>query len=201
MRHREASKPPSAATKLIEGNVDAIAALMTEEARTLTRHQRAVERMLSVLTVPAFLYGVAVAIALWIGANVGLELEGHAPWDPPPFAWMQMAVGLLALFMTSVVVITQSRQGRIAERNAHLDLQVNLLTDQKAAKIIELLEEMRRDLPNLRDRVDPQAQELQVAVDPTLVAAAIAERLGDPELVPPPPDPTPGPDFADPNRP
>ena len=133
--------------------------------------------MLRVLTVPAFLYGVAVAIALWLGANLGLKLEGRAPWDEPPFYWMQMAVGVLALFMTSVVVITQSRQGRISERNAHLDLQVSLLIDQKAAKIIELLEEMRRDLPNVRNRVDEQAEELQVAVDPNLVAAAIAERL------------------------
>ncbi len=169
----------AAATKVIEQNVDAIAALMTEEARTLTRHQRAVERMLAVLTVPGFLYGVVVAIALWVGANVGLKLQGHVPWDEPPFSWVQVAVGVLALFMASVVVITQSRQGRVAERNAHLDLQVSLLVDQKAAKIIELLEEMRRDMPNVRNRVDAQAQELQVAVDPTLVAAAIAERMTD----------------------
>lgn len=169
------------ATKVIEQNVDAIAALMTEEARTLTRHQRAVERMLAVLTMPAFLYGVAILLALWVGANVGMKLGGHVPWDEPPFYWMQMAVGVLALFMTSVVVITQSRQGRMAERNAHLDLQVSLLVDQKAAKIIELLEEMRRDLPNVRNRVDAQAEDLQVAVDPTLVAAAIAERISDAE--------------------
>ena len=168
---------------VIDGNVEAIAALMDEEARSLTQHQRAVEKMLAVLTTPRFLYTITVALSVWIGANVGLKLEGHVPWDEPPFYWMQMAVGLLALFMTTVVVITQSRLGRIAERNAHLDLQVNLLVDQKAAKIIELLEEMRRDLPSLKNRIDPQAEELQVAVDPTLVAAAIAERLADTELV------------------
>ncbi len=177
MSEAQGTPEQTAASKGIEQNVDAIAALMMEETRTLTRHQRAVERMLRVLTVPAFLYGVVVALSLWIGANVGLMVEGRQPWDKPPFDWMQLAVGVLALLMTSVVVITQSRQGRISERNAHLDLQVSLLIYQKAAKIIERLEEMRRDLPNLRDRIDRQAEELQVAVDPTLVAAAIADRL------------------------
>ena len=172
----------AAAAKVIEQNVDAIAALMNEEARALTRHQRAVERMLTLLTLPAFFFGLAFTLALWILLNMGLRLSGRAPWDAPPFGWLQMAVGVLCLLMTSVVVITQSRQGRVAERNAHLDLQVSLLIDQKSAKIIELLEEMRRDLPNVKDRVDEQAEHLQVAVDPTLVAAAIAERLGEVEL-------------------
>lgn len=178
----ETSAGQAAAAKVIEQNVDAIAALMSEEARTLTRHQRAVERMLRLVTTPGFLYGVTITMAVWIGINVGMKLSGRPPVDEPPFYWMQMATGVLALVMTLVVVITQSRQGRIAERNAHLDLQVSLLVDQKAAKIIELLEEMRRDMPNVRNRVDAQAEELQVAVDPTLVAAAIAERLEEAEV-------------------
>ncbi len=36
-----------------------------------------------------------------------------------------------------------------AEQRAHLDLKVTLLTEQKAAKLIDLLEELRRDLPKL----------------------------------------------------
>lgn len=182
IRVDEKAMGQAAAAKVIEQNVDAIAALMSEEARALTRHQRTVEKMLRIVTTPGFLYGVTVAMAAWMGVNLGAKLTGRAPLDEPPFYWMQMATGVIALVMTLVVAITQSRQGRIAERNAHLDLQVSLLVDQKAAKIIELLEEMRRDLPNVKNRIDAQAEELQVAVDPTLVAAAIAERLEEAEV-------------------
>ena len=78
--------------------------------------------------------------------------------------------------MTTIVLITQNRQGKAADINEHLHLQIELLVDQKAAKIIQLLEEMRRDMPNVRDRVDAEAK-LQIAIDPGQVAATIAEQL------------------------
>lgn len=52
-------------------------------------------------------------------------------------------------FVTEVVVVRDIL--------AHLDLKVTLLTGQKAAKLIDLLEELRRDLPNVRNRHDPEA--------------------------------------------
>src|SRR5579862_2366093 len=101
---------------------------------------------------------------------------GDRPLDRPPFGWLQTTASLIALVMTSVVVITQNRQGKVAERNAHIDLQVNLLVDQKAGKIIQLLEEMRTDSPTLRNRHDAEAQELQETFDPGHVASVIAEK-------------------------
>ena len=179
MRKPDPPLGKAAATKVIEQNVEAIAELMEEEARALTHHQRNLERMLRILAVPAFLYAALAVVSVWVAANIVVKHSGGTPWDEPPFFWMQMAISLLGFTMTAVVVINQSRQGRSAERNAHLDLQVNLLTDQKAAKIIELLEELRRDIPNISNRIDEQAEELKVAVDPTLVAAALAEHLSE----------------------
>ena len=177
-RNEPAHGPPPDA---IDQNVEAIVALQSEETRALTRHQRAIERMLRILTVPAFLYGVAIAMALWIGANVGVLLTGREPWDRPPFVWLDTGLTMLSLLMTATIVITQSRQGRTAERNAHLDLQVSLLVDQKVAKIIGLLEEMRADLPALRDRRDHEAEAMQVAVDPGRVAAILVEKMANAE--------------------
>jgi len=51
-----------------------------------------------------------------------------------------------------------------------------LLTAQKAAKLIDLLEELRRDLPNVRNRHDPAAVALQQSMNPELVLAALDER-------------------------
>jgi uncharacterized membrane protein len=50
------------------------------------------------------------------------------------------------------------------------------LTEQKAAKLIDLLEELRRDLPNVKNRHDPEAAALQQSMNPDQVLAALDER-------------------------
>lgn len=49
--------------------------------------------------------------------------------------------------------------------HAHLDLQVNMLTEQKVSKLIELIEELRRDLPMVKDRRNETAEALQEPAD------------------------------------
>jgi hypothetical protein len=39
------------------------------------------------------------------------------------------------------------------------------------------MEELRRDLPNVRDRHDPEAAALQQSMNPELVLAALDERI------------------------
>ena len=75
-----------------------------------------------------------------------------------------------------MVLIKQSRLAKLEEQRAHLDLQVNLLTEQKTTKIIELLEELRRDLPMVKDRHDPEAAAMQQPTNPREVLAALDER-------------------------
>ena len=62
---------------------------------------------------------------------------------------------------------------RLVELHAHLALQVNLLTEQKATKTIQLLEELRRDLPNVRNRLDPEITKMQMQTDTHAVLDAI----------------------------
>jgi len=56
-------------------------------------------------------------------------------------------------------------------------LQLNLLSEQKIAKIIAILEELRADLPNVHDRYDPEAIVMQEAADPIAVLNALQETL------------------------
>jgi uncharacterized membrane protein len=62
---------------------------------------------------------------------------------------------------------------KLAEHHAHLDLQVNLLAEEKSSKIIKMLEELRRDLPGVRDKPDHEADELAHPADPKAVLSAI----------------------------
>ncbi len=56
-----------------------------------------------------------------------------------------------------------------------ITLELAILGEQKSAKIIELLEEMRRDDPSLRDRVDHEAAAMSTPADPQAVLDAIKD--------------------------
>lgn len=125
---------------------------------------------------PAFLGAILLVVTLWVLANMMLRNRGALPFDPAPFALLQGLVGLGALLTANVVLTKQNRLAKLAEQREHLDLKVTLLTEQKVAKLIDLLEELRRDLPNVRDRHDSDAVKLQQSMNPDLVLAALDER-------------------------
>jgi uncharacterized membrane protein len=112
-----------------------------------------------------------------MGVNAAAPFLHLPHWDDPPFAWLQGTVGLGALLMTSVILITQNRQGKLAERREQLELQMSMLTEQRTAKIIDLLEELRRDMPSVHNRVDLEAEALTRTVDPHDVLATFESKL------------------------
>jgi len=175
---KEHTKKPET-PDLVGQNLEAVMALYAAEAAALPKHQRAIERVVHALASPACLLGILVAIGLWIAMNLTMRHWGIAPWDRPPFAWLQTTITVIALVISSLIIITQRRQGKIAERNAHLDLQVNLLVEQKVTMVIQLLEEMRRDSPMLRNRADGETNELLETLDAVHVATVIAERMAE----------------------
>jgi uncharacterized membrane protein len=145
------------------------------EERKISPSQRVLERISGFTGQPRFLAFILFFVALWVLVNVVLRKFGIAGFDPAPFFWLQGIVGLGALLTATVVLSKQNRLARLAEQRAHLDLKVTLLTEQKTAKLIHLLEELRRDLPNVRDRHDPEATALQKAMNPDRVLAALDE--------------------------
>jgi uncharacterized membrane protein len=136
-----------------------------------------VEAVAAFLGRPLFLYLTQAVVLLWVVVNLLLRVHGARVYDAPPFPWLQGLIGLGALLLTIVVLITQNRQGKLAERRAQLDLQVSLSSEQKIAKLIALVEELRRDLPSVKNRIDPEAEAMSEAADPHAVLEALEERL------------------------
>jgi len=133
------------------------------------------EALTSALGRPRTVYVTLSIVVGWVAFNlVTPKLFGWQRIDPPPFFWLQGMVALSALLMTTLVLITANRQTRNAEERSHLDLQVNLLAEHKVAKLIALVEELRRDLPMVRDRIDREADAMQEAVDPNAMIEALA---------------------------
>jgi len=159
----------------IEDTIQAIAKLHADHRQEAGILQRIVERLTAWIGRPQFIAGMTIAIGLWIGGNLLAMLSGAVPWDEPPFGWLQGSLGLLALYVTVLILTTQRREDQLAGYREQLTLELAILSEQKSAKIIALLEEMRRDSPTLKNRVDEEAAAMAVAADPQAVLDAIKE--------------------------
>ena len=171
-----AEPPPGSERAQISENIEAVLEFYTREDQKISRSQRIVERISLFAGQPIFLGLILLFVASWMLANVILHQLGMHEFDPAPFSWLQGVVGLGALLTATVVLTKQNRAARLAEQRAHLDLKVTLLTEQKTAKLIDLLEELRRDMPNVKDRHDPEAAALRQSMNPDQVLAALDER-------------------------
>lgn len=159
--------------ELLHDNAEINSLLQQQVAANLTNLHRPLEQFGILLSRPTFILTALILFALWILFNLRFKFTTHTPWDEPPFFWLQGLIGLLSLMVTITVLVSQARQAQLAEQRAQLQLQIVLLTEQRSAKIIALLEELRRDLPNVRDRVDVEATVMQQASTPGAILEAL----------------------------
>jgi uncharacterized membrane protein len=158
----------------IDQNIESMAALQRREREKTSASQQLVERLSRFIGRPAFLLCVLVFVIGWVGANVGTPF-GMTSFDPPPFEMLDGLLTFSALVTAIIVLIAQNRQTKREQQHRHLDLQVSLLTEQKVTKVIQLVEDLRRDMPMVKDRDDPQATELQQTTDTAAVVSALEE--------------------------
>jgi uncharacterized membrane protein len=52
-------------------------------------------------------------------------------FDPYPFSLLTMVVSLEAIFLSLFILMSQHRSGLQADRRSHLDLQINLLSEDE----------------------------------------------------------------------
>jgi len=161
---------------VLEG-IEAIVTMQEAERSARSRHDLAVDSLSAALSRPATIYLVISVCFMWcIGNLVAAHLLGHAI-DPAPFFFMQSIVCLGALVTALVFTAGQRHAAFIAEQRANLDLQVNLLAEKKLAKLIALVEELRRDMPSVRNRDDPEAVAMSKPADPANVARELDSKL------------------------
>jgi len=154
-------------------DLETVGTLHDRAQKRVGTHQRLMERITAQVGRPRTLYTLLVITIAWIGVNLAMT----KPIDPPPFVWLQGFFCLYAALVTTMVVTTQNRQQRHAEERAYLDLQINIIAEQKTAKLIGLLEELRRDMPEIPNRRDKEAESMAHAVDPDQVLTALEEKL------------------------
>lgn len=169
----ELSRDPATMPDHVGHKIQTIAELFAKTERRVGRHQFAIERMTDAVGRPATAYVFAFVVVGWILANGLAPRFGARAVDPPPFAWLQVAACIAALLMTVTILTTQNRVAKLAQQRAQLDLQVNLIAEEKIAKLVALIEELRRDLPSVKNRRDSLADAMTEAVDLDAVAGQL----------------------------
>jgi uncharacterized membrane protein len=144
--------PESAAGSLsehIDQNIESVAALERRERDMTSAPQRLVERISRIIGRPAYLVVLLAVVVAWVSANV-LTPFGMTAFDPPPFELLDGVLTFSALVTATIVLIAQNRQTQREQQ-------------------------LRRDMPMVKDREDPQATVLQQATDTAAVVSAMEE--------------------------
>lgn len=159
----------------VNATIRSIAQLRVEHRENLTPLQRAADRMTAQLGRPRFIGVLTIIVVVWIGLNLLAAALGDRAVDPPPFSWLEGAVSLASLYMVILILSTQRREDQLAQHRELLILELAILTEQKTAKTIQLLEEFRRDNPLIRNRVDQEAEAMAQPADPQSVLDVIKD--------------------------
>jgi uncharacterized membrane protein len=176
---RDASDMLGALPASTRENLEVLADFKNREEAQLSGAQALIEKISSFFGNPAYFAFVLGFIAFWILLNLWGLRSGWRHVDEPPFAALQGLVSSNALLLTIAVLIRQNRMARIAEHRSHVDLQVNLLTEQKVTKILQLVDQLQRELTELRNRPDAEVAELSKPADAHALIHAIKEKQSD----------------------
>jgi uncharacterized membrane protein len=157
----------------VDKAVRSVTQLHSEHHGRATTPQRAVNRITAVMARPWFITVVGLSVAAWIVANLIVSRLGLQPIDPPPFAWLEVTATLFSLFLVVLLLVAQKHEDELNAHRDTLTLELSILSEHKIAKVIQLLEELRRDSPHVQDRADPQADEMAEPADAGSVLAAV----------------------------
>jgi uncharacterized membrane protein len=166
-----ANLPPSA-----KENLEVLSQFKDREEAQISGLQLAIERVSRVVGSPAFFAFALVFIAIWIAANLWGLHRGWRHVDTPPFFWLQGLVSCNALLLTVAVLIRQNRMAQVAEHRAHLDLQINMLTEQKVTKLLQMIDAPRPDSTAPHGAHDDEVHEMTKPADTHALMHAIKEK-------------------------
>ena len=128
----------------IEETIQSIAGLHAEHHANATNHQRLVDRITTLLGSANFIGALTVFVVGWVILNGLAAALGYRALDPPPFAWMESAASLASLYLVILILTTQRGDDRLTQRRELLNLELTILSEQKIAKVVALLEVARR---------------------------------------------------------
>lgn len=155
---------PVTVDELTRRNVEVVAHLDEAAKAKRTATDCAVDSITDFCGRMTFVWVHVVWFAAWILINTLRAVPHRWRFDPYPFQFLTLTVSLEAIFLSAFILISQNRQGRLAERRNHLDLQINLLSEQENTKMLAMLETIQKHLGVLDH--DPEVSMYEESTQP-----------------------------------
>ncbi len=119
-------------------NVDTIARLEEQFLQGRTTVQRIGDAIGSFAGSMKFVVLHIVLFAFWYLAN-SKKLPGVSAFDPYPYLFLNMALSMEAVVLSTFVLMKQNRESKRAEQREQLMLQIDLLAEQEITKTLQLV--------------------------------------------------------------
>jgi uncharacterized membrane protein len=134
---RQAGLKKESADDLTQRNVELIRHLEQAAKQERTPSDLVAEAVANFCGSMTFVWVHVIWFGAWILINA---IPGLPHVDPFPFTFLTLVVSLEAIFLSTFILISQNHDTKISERRNHLDLQINLLSEQENTKMIEILQ-------------------------------------------------------------
>ena len=122
--------------QLTQQNVETILELEKAAKEERTSSDRIAEVIANFCGSMVFVWVHVVWFGSWMAVNL---IPGLPHVDPFPFTFLTLVVSLEAIFLSTFILISQNHDTKISDRRNHLDLQLNLLSEQENTQMIGML--------------------------------------------------------------
>jgi len=157
-------------------NVEAIAKLEHEELHRRSSGEKVSDFFVSLMGSMPFLILHVVWFAAWFAINLN-AVPIVDPFDPFPFGILTLIISSEGVFLSIFILISQNRMTRQSDKRAHLDLQVNMLTEQEMTMMLRMQQRLCEHLGVEVDTVKEEAKQLLEETSINTVVSALEEKL------------------------
>src|SRR6478609_663436 len=126
----------SSVDQLTQRNIEAVRQLEEAAKEERTASDRVAEVIAKFCGSMTFVWVHVAWFGIWVLINV---MPGLPHIDPFPFTFLTLVVSLEAIFLSTFILISQNHDTKISERRNHLDLQINLLSEQENTKMLSIV--------------------------------------------------------------
>jgi uncharacterized membrane protein len=159
-----------------ENNVRTVSRLEYEALRTRSLAERISDALTKAIGSITSITLHAMWFAVWITINSGF-VPPIAPFDPFPFGVLTLIVSTEGVLLAIIILISQNRMIRQADRRAHLDLQISLLAEQETTLVLHTLQRIARKIGLPEDASEAEATKLIHQTDIAAMMRSLEEEL------------------------
>jgi uncharacterized membrane protein len=134
-----AAKNGSPVTQVTQRNIEAVARMERESEASRTFGEWLADRFAIVVGSWTFILIQSLLLAAWMAMNA---LAWVYKWDAYPFILLNLVLSFQAAFASPIIMMSQNRQARLAEKRNRLDLQINLLAEQENTELLRMVRKL-----------------------------------------------------------